>query len=47
MARHPQHGIGPHLLRDHIVDRPDQLWCVGIPYIPMRRGLICLRAVMA
>lgn len=45
-VRHPQHRIWPYLLRDVVVDRPDQVWCADITYIPMRRGFLYLVAVM-
>ena len=40
------HRIYPYLLRDVVVDRPDQVWCADITYIPMRRGFLYLVAVM-
>jgi putative transposase len=42
----PAHRIYPYLLRDVVIDRPNQVWCVGITTIPMRRGFIYLVAVM-
>ncbi|OUS34531.1 hypothetical protein A9Q94_15635 [Rhodobacterales bacterium 56_14_T64] len=44
--KHPQHKIYPYLLRDLTIDRPNQVWCVGITYIPMRRGFLYLVAIM-
>jgi len=41
-----QHRIYPYLLRDLIIDRPNQVWCADITYIPMRRGFLYLVAVM-
>ena len=38
--------MSPHLLRDLVVDRPDQVWCADITYVPMRRGFLYLVAVM-
>jgi len=44
--KHPQHKIWPYLLRNAVIDRPNQVWCVGITYIPMRRGFLYLVAIM-
>ena len=44
--KHPQHKIYPYLLRDLAIDRPNQVWCVDITYIPMRRGFLYLVAIM-
>jgi putative transposase len=43
---HPEHKIWPYLLRDMVIDRPNQVWCTDITYIPMRRGFLYLVAVM-
>lgn len=43
---HPEHRIYSYLLRDMVVDRPNQVWCADITYIPMRRGFLYLVAVM-
>jgi putative transposase len=43
---HPEHRIYPYLLRDLAVERPNQVWCADITYIPMRRGFLYLVAVM-
>jgi len=43
---HPEHRIYPYLLRGVVVDRPNQVWCADITYIPMRRGFLYLVAVM-
>ena len=43
---HPEHRIFPYLLRDLAIDRPDQVWCADITYLPMRRGFLYLVAVM-
>ena len=43
---HPEHKVWPYLLRNVTIDRPDQVWCADITYIPMRRGLLYLVAVM-
>ena len=43
---HPEHRVYPYLLRNMIIDRPNQVWCADITYIPMRRGFLYLVAVM-
>ena len=35
---HPEHRNYPYLLRNLIVDRPNQAWCADITHIPIRRG---------
>ena len=42
----PAHKIYPYLLRDKSIDRPDQVWCADITYLPMRRGFLYLVAIM-
>jgi putative transposase len=42
----PEHRVYPYLLRDLVIDRPNQVWCSDITYIPMRRGFLYLVAVM-
>ena len=43
---HPGHRIYPYLLRDMVIDRPNQVWCSDITYIPMQRGFHYLIAIM-
>jgi putative transposase len=43
---HPDHRIYPYLLRGLPIDRPNQVWCTDITYIPMRRGFLYLVAIM-
>ena len=43
---HPDHKVYPYLLRGLIIDRPSQVWCADITYIPMARGFVYLVAVM-
>ena len=43
---HPEHRIYPYLLRNPVVNRPNQVWCADITYIPLRRGFLYLVAVM-
>jgi len=44
--KHPQHKIYPYLLRELSINRPNQVWCVDITYIPMQRGFLYLVAIM-
>jgi putative transposase len=43
---HPEHQVFPYLLRDLVIDRPNQVWCADLTYIPMRRGFLYLVTVM-
>jgi putative transposase len=43
---HPEHKLWPYLLRNKVIDQPNQVWCADISYIPMRRGFLYLVAVM-
>ena len=43
---HPEHRAYKYLLRGLTIDRPNQVWCSDITYIPMRRGFLYLVAVM-
>ncbi len=43
---HPEHRIYPYLLGGLCIDRPNQVWCADITYIPMSRGFLYLVAVM-
>jgi putative transposase len=43
---HPEHRIYPYLLQGMTIDRPNQVWCADITYIPMRRGFLYLVAIM-
>jgi putative transposase len=44
--RHPAHKVYPYLLRGLVIDRPNQVWCADITYIPMAKGFAYLVAVM-
>ena len=44
--KHPQHKIWPYVLRNMVIDRPNQVRCADITYIPMRRGFLYLVAIM-
>jgi putative transposase len=41
-----QHRVYPYRLRDLAIERPNQVWCADITYIPRRRGFLYLVAVM-
>lgn len=40
------HKTYPYLLGGLRVDRPNQVWCADITYLPMRRGFLYLVAIM-
>jgi putative transposase len=40
------HRVYPYLLRGLPIDRPNQVWCSDITYVPMARGFMYLVAVM-
>jgi putative transposase len=42
----PEHKVYPYLLRDLVIDRPNQVWATDITYIPMSRGFLYLVAIM-
>ncbi len=43
---HPAHRIYPYLLTGMAIDRPNQVWCADITYIPVQRGFLYLVAIM-
>jgi putative transposase len=45
-APHPEHKVYPYLLRDLLVERPNQVWCADVTYIPLKRGFLYLVAIM-
>ncbi len=45
-APHPAHRVYPYLLKGLVIDRPDQVWCADITYIPVQRGFLDLVAIM-
>ena len=42
----PGHKIFPYLLRNVVIDRPNQVWAADITYVPIGRGFLSLVAVM-
>jgi putative transposase len=40
------HRVFPYLLRDLLIDRPNQVWATDITYIPMQRGFLYLVAIV-
>lgn len=43
---HPQHPVYPYLLRKMVIDRPNQVWCADITFIPVKHGFLYLVAIM-
>jgi putative transposase len=43
---HPAHKIYPYLLRELVIERPNQVWASDITYTPMRRGFLYLVAIL-
>ena len=41
-----QHKIAPYLLRNRNINRPNQVWCSDVTYIPMDRGFVYLTVIM-
>ena len=42
----PGHKIFPYLLRNMVIDRPNQVWAADITYIPIGRGFLYLVAII-
>ena len=45
-CRYAAHPIYPYLLRDRVIERPNEVWAMDITYIPMSRGFVYLAAVL-
>jgi putative transposase len=43
---HPEHRVYPYLLKGMVIDRPNQVWCADITYIPVQHGFLYLVAIM-
>ncbi|WP_082837291.1 IS3 family transposase [Labrenzia sp. OB1] len=39
---HPQHKVYPYLLRGMTINRPNQVWCSDITFIPVKHGFLYL-----
>ena len=44
--RMQQARVCPYLLRNAVIDRPNQAWSIDITYIPIKRGFLYLTAVI-
>ena len=44
--RMQQARVCPYLLRNAVIDRPNQAWSIDITYVPIRRGFLYLTAVI-
>ena len=44
--RHAAHLIYPYLLRNRVIEQPNEAWAMDITYIPMSRGFVYLAAVL-
>ena len=43
---HPEHRVYPYLLSGLTIERPNQVWCADITYIPVQEGFLYLVAIM-
>jgi putative transposase len=34
----PEHKVYPYLLRDRVIERPEQVWSADVTFIPMPKG---------
>ena len=44
--RHPEHQIYPYLLRNLVIERPNQVWGLDVTFIRLRGGWLYLVAVL-
>jgi putative transposase len=42
----PDHRVYPYLLRGLTIERPNQVWCADLTYIPVQGGFLYLVAIM-
>jgi putative transposase len=45
-APHPAHRVYRYLLKGMAIDRPNQVWCADIAYIPVQCGFLSLVAII-
>ena len=45
-VKSPENKVYPYLLRNLEIERPNQVWCSDITYIPMKRGFAYLVVIM-
>lgn len=45
-AKDASHRVYPYLLRDRVIDRPDQVWASDITFLPLLDGFVYLVAIM-
>jgi len=45
-GKHPQHPVYPYLLRNLVIDQPNQVWAADITFLPMARGFVYLMAIV-
>jgi putative transposase len=45
-AKHAQHPVYPYLLRNLVIDRPNQVWASDITFLPMARGFVYLVVIL-
>ena len=43
---HPQHPVYSYLLRKMVIDRPNQVWCADITFVPVKIRFLYLVAIM-
>ena len=41
-----QAKVCPYLLRNAVIDRPNQAWSIDITYIPIKHGFLYLTAII-
>lgn len=44
--KHPAHPVYPYLLRERVIDAPNQVWCAEVTYVPLAHGFVYLVAIM-